>query len=326
MSVPIRLLGFALALGVAFSAAALAGAAIDGEDGQGSVTRMPHDAADREDQTPPQDAGHGRNARESAARGSTGSDERDEGSGGVAGLASAEDGYRLDVERTRLEPGAATPFAFRVLDPEGRVVREGFEPDHERRLHLIVVRRDTATFDHVHPRMAGDGTWSVDLDSRQAGVYRAFADFTIDGEKRTLGADLFVPGDFEPRTYAPAARASFAGLEVALASGELRAGGESTVRFAVTRNGQPFDALEPHLGAGGHLVALREGDLGYLHVHPLEGGDARRHAEGSESAEARVGEIAFGATFPTPGRYRLFLDFKSDGEVRTASFTIEVSR
>ena len=30
--------------------------------------------------------------------------------------------------------------------------------------------------------------------------------------------------------------------------------------------------MEPYLGAKGHLVALREGDLAYLHIHP-EGGE-----------------------------------------------------
>ena len=33
--------------------------------------------------------------------------------------------------------------------------------------------------------------------------------------------------------------------------------------------------LQPYLGAYGHLVALRDGDLAYLHVHPGEHGDGR---------------------------------------------------
>jgi hypothetical protein len=34
--------------------------------------------------------------------------------------------------------------------------------------------------------------------------------------------------------------------------------------------------------------------------------------------------LSFAATFPTAGRYRLFLDMKVDGEVLTAPFTLEV--
>ena len=68
-------------------------------------------------------------------------------------------------------------------------------------------------------------------------------------------------------------------------------------------------AIQDYLGAKGHLVALREGDLAFLHVHP----DERR--------------LQFEATFPTAGRYRLFLQFKTaDGQLHTAAFTEEVTR
>ena len=40
--------------------------------------------------------------------------------------------------------------------------------------------------------------------------------------------------------------------------------------------------------------------------------------------EAGSSEIGFGATFPTAGRYRLFLQFQHDGEVQTVAFTQEV--
>jgi hypothetical protein len=55
-------------------------------------------------------------------------------------------------------------------------------------------------------------------------------------------------------------------------------------------------------------VALRQGDLAFLHVHPDED------------------SLKFMATFPTAGTYRLFLQFKTDGRVHTAAFTQEVSR
>lgn len=59
-----------------------------------------------------------------------------------------------------------------------------------------------------------------------------------------------------------------------------------------------------HLGARGHLVILREGDLAYLHA----------------DADA----LEFETTFPTPGRYRAFLQFVGGGAIRTAAFTLEV--
>ena len=105
----------------------------------------------------------------------------------------------------------------------------------------------------------------------------------------------------------------------------MRAGRETMLVFAVMQSGQPFERLEPYLGAKGHLVALREGDLAYLHVHPTDDG-MDMEGDGSMDMQMNDNEIMFAATFPTTGRYRLFLQFKTDGEIRTVSYTVEVPR
>ena len=61
-------------------------------------------------------------------------------------------------------------------------------------------------------------------------------------------------------------------------------------------------------------MALREGDLAYLHVHP-DG------APGDGSTRPGP-EVVFFAAVPSEGDYHLFLDFKHDGVVRTAAFTV----
>jgi hypothetical protein len=76
--------------------------------------------------------------------------------------------------------------------------------------------------------------------------------------------------------------------------------------------------------AKGHLVALREGELSYLYVHPEEA--EHSHGGHAESAAAHPNEVAFATTFPTPGRYRLHLQFRHEGAVRTAELTVEVPR
>jgi hypothetical protein len=83
------------------------------------------------------------------------------------------------------------------------------------------------------------------------------------------------------------------------------------VRFTVFEDGRQAKDIEPYLGARGHLVVLREGDLAFLHVHPESGA-----TEGSD--------IRFRIEYPSQGRYRLFLQFKLDGQVHTAGFTREV--
>ncbi len=104
-------------------------------------------------------------------------------------------------------------------------------------------------------------------------------------------------------------RSAVDGYEIELSG--TPAVGESKLSFRVQGDGQAI-VPDPYLGASGHLVALRAGDLAFLHVHPL--GDATSDAP----------DIRFAAEFPTPGTYRLFLDVSIDGAVRTAAFTVEV--
>jgi hypothetical protein len=227
----------------------------------------------------------------------------------VRGLAVAADGTRLVLETPELRRGRTQQLRFRIVDDRGRAIR-AFDVEHTKRMHVIVVRRDLTGFQHVHPTMAADGTWSVPVRIADAGSYRVFADFSRADEPQTLAADLRVDGaaNLQPLSAPAPVASSAGGYEVRLAEGAARAGEESHLRFTITRNGQPV-AVEPYLGAGGHLVALREGDLAFLHVHPA--GD-------EHSTE-------FEATFPTAGAYRLFLQFQVDGAVQTVAFTQEVS-
>jgi hypothetical protein len=233
----------------------------------------------------------------------------------LPGLAIAEGGYRLVAERARYAAGEGPErFAFRVVDARGEAVRS-FETEHDRKMHLIVVRRDFAGFQHLHPEMRADGTWVSDVDLTQAGAYRAFADFKVDGAKHTLGVDLFAAGTFRPEPLPPASDVADAGdgYEVALRAPAPESGAEQELSFKVRRDGRTVTDVEPYLGARGHLVALRQGDLAYLHVHP-------------EDAATTGDAISFMAEYPSAGAYRLFLQFKHEGRVRTAAFTQEVPR
>ncbi|GAB2859738.1 hypothetical protein [Lentzea nigeriaca] len=213
------------------------------------------------------------------------------------GLSVSDNGYTLQLHDNE-------SLGFHISGPDGKPVTK-FAVEHEKRLHLIVVRRDGSNFRHVHPQMTPDGMWSVPLTLTEAGSYRVFADFKPeDGPKTTLGAEVQVAGDYRPRTHADSRTFTVDGYEVTL-GGELTAGSASTVTVAIGKDGKPVTDLQNYLGAKGHLVALRAADLAYLHVHP------------EDSAE-----VKFAVEVPTAGRYRLFLDFQHEGKVRTAEFTL----
>lgn len=236
------------------------------------------------------------------------------------GLAAEVDGYRLTLLTPRPPAGPGTEIRFTIAGPDGMPVTS-YQTAHDKQLHLIVVRRDLAGFQHVHPTLdIATGVWTTRLDTARAGTYRVFADFLPAGrdDGLVLGTDLAVAGDFDPADPATDddRQADVAGYRIVL-SGDLRAGRSGTLTATVTRDGRPVTDLDPYLGAYGHLVALRQSDLAYLHVHP-EG----HPGDGSTTPGPT---IDFGVDVPTSGVYRLFLDVSHDGTVLTVPFTLVVS-
>ena len=230
-----------------------------------------------------------------------------------SGLASSRGGYTFTPTASTLTAATTTDFTFRIAGPNGAPVT-AFDVEHDKQMHLIVVRRDTTAYQHVHPRMSPDGTWTVPLTVPAGGSYRAFADFgPTGGEASTLGVDLDAIGQYMPVEHQPTRTAQVDGYQVDLV-GDLVPGQASGLALTVSRDGRPVTDLQPYLAAYGHLVALRDGDLAYLHVHPDGSpGDGRTPAGP---------EVRFVADVPSAGTYRLFLDFQHDGVVRTAEFTV----
>lgn len=230
------------------------------------------------------------------------------------GVISTLEGYRFVPASPDLDPDGG-PFRFMIAEQDGDAVRD-FTPVHERKLHLIVVNRELTAFHHVHPALGDDGTWEVELPPLAPGSYRAVADFQIaDGPRLALGTDLAVAGRYRPTPLGePRSRTTVDGYEVTLRT-EQGEGGEVTATLTVRRDGELVTDLQPYLGAKGHLVAMRAGDLAYAHVHPLD--------EGEDGQEEVPGVVRFDASLPSAGRHGLFLDFKHDGAVHTASFTFD---
>ncbi|WP_410814386.1 hypothetical protein [Micromonospora sp. 067-2] len=229
------------------------------------------------------------------------------------GLSISSAGYSLAPLATEFPVGRPGQLQFQVRDAQRRSVTR-FAVVHDKPLHLIVVRRDLTGYQHLHPTMAADGTWSVPLTLGQPGVWRAYADFTVvadDGSQTavTLGADLVAPGDYEPSALpAVATSTTVDGFRVGY-QGSPQAGATVPLTFRIDA-ADGSAPLERYLGAYGHLVALREGDLGYLHVHP--------------EPELVDGQVRFWLTAPGPGRYRLYLDFQVAASVHTAEFTVTI--
>ena len=289
MSTPVKVTGFLVALAAIFGIALGIGKAV----GPATEPAAAHDG------------GHDTSTTTEAAA--------DEEAKPPGGLMVSQDGYTFTLADQQARPGRDVGVSFTIDGPSGKLVTE-YDVEHEKRLHLIAVRRDFTGFQHVHPELGSDGVWSTNLDLT-AGQWRLFADFkAADADALTLGTDLAVDGNYRPAEPADESRtAKVDGYTVTL-DGELTPGADSKLTLDVSRDGKPVTDLQPYLGAYGHLVALRAGDLAYLHVHP----------EGTpEHGTTKPGpDVVFYAAVPSDGTYHLYLDFKHDGVVRTAAFTV----
>jgi len=219
-----------------------------------------------------------------------------------AAAPTATPAVHLALAARSLVPANDVPVSFQVQDQDGHAVT-AYDVKHEKDLHLIVLgTRGLTDYQHVHPTLAADGTWTARVRLEPGTSYRLYAGGSTGGSDFVATADLFTVGGHPAPgpVPEPATRARVAGLSVALDDSD------GTARVSVSRGGAPV-TLQPYLGALGHLVVIRVDDLAYLHVHPEDG----------PRPTFMVAGLA-------PGRYRYFFDFQVDGVVHTAAFTRDV--
>ncbi|MFE6156607.1 hypothetical protein [Streptomyces sp. NPDC057889] len=234
------------------------------------------------------------------------------------GLSDTQDGYRLTSRDASLPTGKQSAYQFTVTGPDGKVVTD-FALDQTKRMHFYAIRSDLTGFQHIHPTMAADGTWSADLASLAPGSWRMFASFTPDsgsgsGKDFVLSRTVTVPGT-AAKTPLPAAADSTEvdGYDVTV-KGKPMAGMAHPLTVTITKDGKPVTDLQPYLDTYAHLTAFHEGDQAFAHLHPTT------KVNGDHGGP----ELSFHAELPTAGNWRLFLQFQTAGKLHTAALTLNV--
>ncbi|MEU9123077.1 hypothetical protein AB0C96_24975 [Streptomyces sp. NPDC048506] len=234
------------------------------------------------------------------------------------GLADAKDGYRLTSDVDQLPADKAGGYRFRITGPNGKPVT-GFAVDQTKRMHFYAIRSDLTGFQHLHPTMAGDGTWTAPLSPQKPGSWRMFASFTPDsgpgrGKGLVLSRTVTVPGESK-RSPLPAATTSTEvdGYTVRV-KGAPMAGMAHPLTVSVSKGGKPVTDLQPYLDTYAHLTAFHEGDQAFAHLHP----------ETEVNGDHGGPNLSFHAELPKPGNWRMFLQFRTDGTLHTAALTLRV--
>ncbi|MFE9809332.1 hypothetical protein [Streptomyces sp. NPDC005548] len=237
---------------------------------------------------------------------------------GGNGLASAKDGYRLTSRNASLVAGKRTPYRFTVTGPDAKPVT-AFAVDQTKRMHFYAIRSDLTGFQHLHPTMAADGTWTADLSELTPGSWRMFASFTPaggagKGTAFVLSRGVTVPGSGRQAPVPAAATTARVDGYTVTVQGRPMAGMSHPLTVSVTKAGRPVTSLQPYLDTYAHLTAFHEGDTAFAHLHPTT------HVDGDHGGP----KLAFDARLPAAGSWRLFLQFRTGGKLHTAALTLEV--
>jgi hypothetical protein len=228
--------------------------------------------------------------------------------------------------------------------------------DHGHVMHLYAIREPgmDAAF-HLHPSIVSPGLLQMTLPSMPPGTYRLYGDIVhANGFPETLTADLVVPAGLPP---APLAAEDASAEPPALSQGELgtayklpdgytmiwdrpqdlRANRAYAFRFRlVDATGRPAADVHPYLGMAGHAAFVKTDGTVFAHTHP-EGSAAMPAMMLANGGPGEMGGMDMGGGgeeipptvefpygFPSPGRYRVFIQMKHGNTVETGVFDAEV--
>jgi hypothetical protein len=232
------------------------------------------------------------------------------------GLAAQVDGYTLRLAGRDIASSKAGSLAFTVSQPGGKPLTE-YELDQTVKHHIYVVRSDLAEFQHIHPALSDDGTWTAKYEALTPGKWRAYSAF-IPGTGSKKGSDLVlsdtftVAGDASTVPLPEAATTATDDGYTVSVSGDPQSGEAAMLTIEFSRDGKPVTNLEPYLATYAHVTAVHEGDMAFAHLHPM--GKAKTGGGGPN--------LTFHANFPSAGNWRLFIQFQTDGELRMVPITV----
>lgn len=226
------------------------------------------------------------------------------------------------------QPNKATKIVYKIRDEQGNVLKD-FDVVHEKIMHFIIVREDLQYFQHLHPSFeATSGEFEIPVTFVAPGEYRAFADFTPstgqigpDGDKLpvTVYQDIKVGNlsSYKPLPIGNTDKVkTYGDYQVALMLNSERNVSQSnqSFTFEIKKDGQLVTNLETYLGALGHTVVLREGDLQFIHAHATQ-----------KPTDPQMGKVNFAITFPETGNYKLFSQFQHESKIITSDFVVSVA-
>ena len=200
---------------------------------------------------------------------------------------------------------------------------------HDSLLHLVVISADGAFYTHVHPARSAPGRFAIPITPDRPGRYTAYAEIERrDSGTQVIARDFVVggtgagrPGQFQ----GIGSERQIGDLQVKVASSlaNLQAGKQATFTFSFSKDGKPVDDLQPWLGMAGHMIARSADGAIFAHIHAL---GPMAPAGILETGINYGPDIQFVYTFPQPGRYQIWGQFRHAQQIVTVPIEVEVGQ
>jgi len=215
--------------------------------------------------------------------------------------------YKVGFIRPDVQPGKEVLLKFTINDIQSKKPIPDLEIVHDKIMHVVLVRNDLKHFDHIHPKILESGVFTVPYKFSSSGTYRIWIDFTIDGMQHIVDFDINVPGNSETGE-----KDSLNGLKVNFSPPkEIVAGKEIDLKFEIfDSNNKPIPITEKFLAANAHLIAIDEALQEFNHNH--------------DENFNKDNIISFKYKFLKAGKYKIWVQFSTEGKTKTASFQVVV--
>jgi len=214
-------------------------------------------------------------------------------------------------------------------------------------IHVVIVSEDETVFEHIHPddvhpltqQEIDTSTFTVGYTFPKSGTYLISVDYAHGLALESKQFKVEVAGlptqASQPQEYASVG--NFGGYQVLLDYGEPFAGEVTTIRYTITKDGQPVTDLVPYLSAAMHVSVVKNDLSAFLHIHgevhppgqPLppiivKNGQVLHSMAMMMTPDHFSSPVEAHLIFPSAGLYTIWGEFKVGDQVIPTSFTVKV--
>jgi hypothetical protein len=232
----------------------------------------------------------------------------------------------LNLETNPVQPqvGQLTTLTFTLSDGGTGMVADDLVLHHEALIHLLLIDDQANILRHLHPARIEPGRYQVSFTPPVAGRYTAYTeierrDSGIQVIERTFTVAGELPAPAEPPGLGPRTIDAL-NIDITANTDVIQAGKQTvfTLRFSV--DDQPVRDVQPWLGMAGHLIARNDTKTIFGHIHAAE-----QMPTTGVLTDVRFGpDIRFVYTFPQPGIYDLWGQFRRGTNIITVPFRVSV--